>query len=647
MPVTPRSKTRRHVIEPLSYTEAAQSPALKGMMSFLDVTPEEIRKGFHPDVDSSLPPGASADDRAMEPAGGEAPHTHDSSESGVGGISPVSESPTGGDPRTGGQLAAGVADIHLSPASEALTGGESHTGSEPRTGSDAHPISEAPTGGDPRTGGPLAAGVADIFSPASEALTGGESHTGSESRTGSDAPTGGDPRTGGSSVSSVNFSPMGDARMGSDSHTGSESPIAQTLENSGAASVGDTDILPLTGIKSRNGAAFETHYPIAAVPPTVRFPIVKGAISSLNRRIRKCMLVQDGHSSVEELLYQVLWKEAQPNAGNPSGSRTLRMGYAEIAAKARLHKTNVRLNILSLKAKLAIDILDEHNSRDLVPRLYRVFSYKEILERRKIAGLQYVIRQKNVVFVTATGEPITLPGLHHATSKTKRAQDAAPVRDSLPVSDSHTGNESTASFIDPRLVYDVFVKYAPHVDQAAVFRLISSCQEQMPDVTQAELVDALCIKGEQVVRSGSAQNPTAVLLRAVPEWIGDSTFKLRREQIRKDEERAAAQHRLQLIESALLEKLQQLPKNNNWEAIKAYLREVIDPHSFDIWLKPLVSAWESNGVLSVLLPADCFHMVATRFRNEVSQAIDVLTLSLSEIIFLGPEEAYLALGCRT
>src|ERR1700674_5295780 len=54
MPVTPRKRTRRHVIEPLSYTEAAQSPALKGMMSFLDITPETIRKGHYPDVSASL-----------------------------------------------------------------------------------------------------------------------------------------------------------------------------------------------------------------------------------------------------------------------------------------------------------------------------------------------------------------------------------------------------------------------------------------------------------------------------------------------------------------------------------------------------------------------------------------------------------------
>src|ERR1700712_5256932 len=40
-----RRSTRRQKIEPLNYAEAALSPALKGMTSFLDVSPENVRNG--------------------------------------------------------------------------------------------------------------------------------------------------------------------------------------------------------------------------------------------------------------------------------------------------------------------------------------------------------------------------------------------------------------------------------------------------------------------------------------------------------------------------------------------------------------------------------------------------------------------------
>ena len=61
--------SRNRKIEPLNWAEAANSPALKGMMSFLDIKPEEVRSGHFKDV----------------------PNGHDSR------IDPIGESLTGSD----------------------------------------------------------------------------------------------------------------------------------------------------------------------------------------------------------------------------------------------------------------------------------------------------------------------------------------------------------------------------------------------------------------------------------------------------------------------------------------------------------------------------------------------------------------------
>ena len=55
MAAEPRHKSRKHQIEPLSWSEAAQSPALKGMLSFLDVSAADVRNGQNqnPDLHSS------------------------------------------------------------------------------------------------------------------------------------------------------------------------------------------------------------------------------------------------------------------------------------------------------------------------------------------------------------------------------------------------------------------------------------------------------------------------------------------------------------------------------------------------------------------------------------------------------------------
>src|ERR1700689_3897306 len=55
-----KQTSRNRKIEPLNWAETANSPALKGMMSFLDIKPEEVRSGHFKDVpdepDSRLEP---------------------------------------------------------------------------------------------------------------------------------------------------------------------------------------------------------------------------------------------------------------------------------------------------------------------------------------------------------------------------------------------------------------------------------------------------------------------------------------------------------------------------------------------------------------------------------------------------------------
>src|SRR5271168_1579162 len=60
MAETQRRRSSRHKIEPLNYAEAALSPALQGMTSFLDVSPENVRNqdfhSFGPTMELTSPP---------------------------------------------------------------------------------------------------------------------------------------------------------------------------------------------------------------------------------------------------------------------------------------------------------------------------------------------------------------------------------------------------------------------------------------------------------------------------------------------------------------------------------------------------------------------------------------------------------------
>jgi hypothetical protein len=435
-----KSLTRNRKIEPLNWAEAANSPALKGMMSFLDLSPDEVRSGQFKGVPSEQ-------------------------------------------------------DFRIDPISETLTGSESHGSDKSLGTSSIRPVIEMrphrahiteQTTRARETRIELPNGATRKIPPVSQSLRGGDTL------------------------------PVGEALA-----VGETLPISETLP------VGDS--LHSTGY-------------------------ILGSIPSLNRKIRKCRLSQDAHSSGEEMLYRILWEEGKPETTNALGTRIVRIGYAELSSKARMHKANVRLNLANLVAKLAIEQSGDFNSRDMIAKAYRVYSFKEILERRRAGGLEYVVRQKNVVFVTSTGDPIPLPGLatKGRTGRVPRTEISEPkalsrvqgivLGDSLPVSDSHTGSNSPiAQDEDMRVVSRALNTYWP-VDDGAADQLIRACRVIRSDATSEEIAFFVLEKLDLARTSRTITNPTGLILATVPQSFSGysfDTFRMRRQESKRlaEEER--------------------------------------------------------------------------------------------------------------
>ena len=450
-----KQSSRNRKIEPLNWAETANSPALKGMMSFLDITSEEVRSGHFKDVPQDLVQASEAPDVGLNDASVGVP-TH----------SVASRTQT-------------IIEIRPKPQRVPPTPSSKNT--------------------------PVVA-PAEVYG---------------------ETPTGSDTSVDGSS----------DARTGSDSRTSSESH---------------------GGIDTLTGSVVP---PVGVSPTTSR--IVLGSVPSQNRKIRKCRLSQDGHSAGEEMLYRVLWEEGRPETANPLGSRLVRIGYAELANKARLHKANVRLNLASLTAKLAIEQNGDFNSRDMIAKAYRVLSYKEILERRRAAGLEFVIRQKNVVFVTESGDPIPLAGLP-LKNKSKQRTDGAqsPAKTVYPVSETPTGSDSrTVSVTQP--VRDTLIgndspsgsEYESDlacvskafntfwaVDDVASEQLLRACRKIRPDAEAEEIAFFVVEKLELTRANRSITNPVGLILATVPQSFSGHSFEIfrqrRRESLRLAKEEA-------------------------------------------------------------------------------------------------------------
>lgn len=113
-------------------------------------------------------------------------------------------------------------------------------------------------------------------------------------------------------------------------------------------------------------------------------------------RIRRAVLVEDGHSLAEEAVYGALWKAAAPIEEPASGDRTVRIGYHRLAQMTRLSWVSVKNNLRSLEKKLAIEVTGSENSATREGKCYRVYSRQAILERREKDGLVWVRRSRGV-----------------------------------------------------------------------------------------------------------------------------------------------------------------------------------------------------------------------------------------------------------
>jgi len=148
-----------------------------------------------------------------------------------------------------------------------------------------------------------------------------------------------------------------------------------------------------------------------SAPEVVSIPVV----SAGRIRVRRCAATHDGHSLGEEVLYQALWKAAQPESAD---TRTITIGWRGMSQLCRMTPKNCKINTQRLLRKLALEVLSPYNTPESIGTTYRVYADEAILQRRRAAGLEWVVRSRGVEFVDpATGISI-LPTCAHTYQST-------------------------------------------------------------------------------------------------------------------------------------------------------------------------------------------------------------------------------------
>jgi len=467
MPSSPRS-TRHQKIEPLSWEDSAQSPALKGMVSFLDLSPEDVRNGNFESL--------RADHR-----------------NGNGRVPYAAPGTTPGD------------ETRPAPVSSTAPAGPPVKRVPSRSGNVTQISPKSTRTPSLRSGAKAGVGPNEIAERKPRAAA--EKHAGAHPSP--------QPITPSAAIAS---------------------PVFKAAPEPEAA---PADVVAPADVSSPGAVTTEYRMPSASAQQ-----VIPGRGRS---KVRRAVLAQDGHSLGEEAIYQVLWRGGRPENSDPNCSRTIRIGAADIGYKVNMAKKNVRQNISRLFEKLALEIMEEFETMSSQARLYRVYSYKQILDRRRAAGLEFILRNKGVVFCTRDGEEIVsspayvvTPGdetcLRPAPPKRRRqpaaaSQNSSVVRMPTAQTESHVSSEDS----DLQTISQALNRYWP-VDQAAATQLIRDCRRVRADARAEEIAFFVREKLELARQNRNITNPTGLILATVPQSFVGSTFL----EFRKRMERQAA-----------------------------------------------------------------------------------------------------------
>lgn len=281
-----------------------------------------------------------------------------------------------------------------------------------------------------------------------------------------------------------------------------------------------------------------------------------------HKKIHRCLKAQDGHSPTEQIVYQILWNSGSPL---PDGNRSVRIGIPRIARDTCINERNVPIILRRLITKQSIDILKREISDQRTARTYVVFSYKDILEKRRKLGLEWVIRGRGVDFVNPnSGQPI-LPDVTRTYALSETAGDDAepapspaatppetpafpsrespgaapakspdatpPLLGNLGILQQEQYKETLSSSSNRVILYEALAQYGP-VDDDAITFLLQTCTRISPDCTTDEIIHYVHIKGD-LSRRIKASNPIGFLLASVPRCLTGEAFQRFREEQRR------------------------------------------------------------------------------------------------------------------
>jgi hypothetical protein len=231
------------------------------------------------------------------------------------------------------------------------------------------------------------------------------------------------------------------------------------------------------------------------------------------------------------------------------------MGLGRLSKVARLTEHNCRLNIRSLTLKLALEEIGIENSRAGIGKTYRVHSYTTILERRRAAGMEWVIRTKGVRFVNPDGGAIvstppldsiggadsigglnSMGGIGSGGGPPLGSGGGPPLVPIPPYRNSFRNTSEETSSSDAPVLVARMADLGISLDDDVARRIVRDSQSANPTVTVDEIAHFAEVKVKQLLKRKNIENWPGMLRAAVPAYFNPPATELSRYRAGKQRE---------------------------------------------------------------------------------------------------------------
>ena len=249
------------------------------------------------------------------------------------------------------------------------------------------------------------------------------------------------------------------------------------------------------------------------------------------KKVRYVRLAQEALSAAEETVYDILWAIKPGTKDEPA--KTVQAGYDLLMKKTRFSRKTIQRIIDKLQYKQFIQIEAPADIYSRAATVYRVHSYRAVLDQLTARGRRYVAKiGPGVVFVHSSrgqGREAATVGESDLTTVDKSAMttvvnltpvtgvklDLTTVVRETTILDNNTERDSSlasssgcATELRTRLEQEV----GPTDDDAAR-QLLEQCRLRAPDCTVEEI---LYFVRHKIRLTRSVQNPVGLLLVAIP-----------------------------------------------------------------------------------------------------------------------------------